>query len=340
MIADWLDLTLEGHASARGMGRIPGGRYEIVAPGVLEITPDVTGPRARPCVISAGIHGNETAPIELLGELIAGLESGHLIVGAPLLLILGNLPAIRSGERFITTNLNRLFKRAEASVTGNDCPSDDEPARARQLMAAVDTFYARFPLAEGTRRLHYDMHTAIRDSLYPRFAVVPFSDGDAISASQWPILSAAGIQAVLHQHQHSWTFSHYSRHYHDADAFTLELGQVRPFGANDMAALAPMKALLAALATGTAPAEADPEAIDYFTVEVELMRQSADFTLCFSEDVANFTAFAPGSVVAEDAAAGSCIIGDTPLRVVFPNAKVEIGARAALLLAESSTPTD
>jgi succinylglutamate desuccinylase len=25
---------------------------------------------------------------------------------------------------------------------------------------------------------------------------------------------------------------------------------------------------------------------------------------------------------------------------VFPNAKVEIGARAALLLAESSTPTD
>lgn len=101
-----------------------------------------------------------------------------------------------------------------------------------------------------------------------------------------------------------------------------------------------MKALLAALATGTAPAEADPEAIDYFTVEVELMRQSADFTLCFSEDVANFTAFAPGSVVAEDAAAGSCIIGDTPLRVVFPNAKVEIGARAALLLAESSTPTD
>lgn len=350
MIADWLDLTLEGHASARGMGRIPGGRYEIVAPGVLEICPDTQGPAARPCVLSAGIHGNETAPIELLGELIAGLESGHLIAGAPLLLILGNLPAIRTGERFHATNLNRLFRRTETATAismdagnaaagkANDCPADDEPARARQLMAAVDDFYARFPPADGTRRLHYDMHTAIRDSHYPRFAVVPFSEGEAISPSQWSILSAAGLQAVLHQHQHSWTFSHYSRHYHDADAFTLELGQVRPFGANDMAALAPMSRLLAALATGTPPDESDPGAMDYFKVEVELMRHSADFALCFSEDVANFTRFAPGTLIARDAQAGPCIIGDTPLSVVFPNASVEIGARAALLLASCAPP--
>ncbi|TVU67803.1 succinylglutamate desuccinylase [Cobetia crustatorum] len=350
MIADWLDLTLEGHASARGMGRIPSGRYEIVAPGVLEICPDDSGPHARPVVISAGIHGNETAPIELMGELIAGLESGHLIAGAPLLLILGNLPAIRTGERFHATNLNRLFRRTETATAisvdagnaaagkANDCPADDEPARARQLMAAVDDFYARFPPADGTRRLHYDMHTAIRDSHYPRFAVVPFSEGEAISPSQWSILSAAGLQAVLHQHQHSWTFSHYSRHYHDADAFTLELGQVHPFGENDMVALAPMSQLLAALAMGIEAPSAAPERMAYFKVEIELMRRSTDFRLCFNDDVANFTTFTPGTVVAEDGEAGPCTVGDTPLSVVFPNARVEIGARAALLLAACEPP--
>lgn len=340
MIADWLDLTLEGHASARGMGRIPSGRYEIVAPGVLEICPDDSGPHARPVVISAGIHGNETAPIELMGELVAGLESGRLMAGAPLLLILGNLPAIRSGERFTTTNLNRLFRRADAdgNAAHSDCPADDEPARARQLMAAVDAFYTRFPPTEGTRRLHYDLHTAIRDSLYPRFAVVPFSEGAAISSTQWSHLSAAGLQAVLHQHQHSWTFSHYSRHYHDADAFTLELGQVHPFGENDMVALAPMSQLLAALAMGIEAPSAAPERMAYFKVEIELMRRSTDFRLCFNDDVANFTTFTPGTVVAEDGEAGPCTVGNTPLSVVFPNARVEIGARAALLLAACEPP--
>ena len=36
-----------------------------------------------------------------------------------------------------------------------------------------------------------------------------------------------------------------------------------------------------------------------------------------------------------DSVAGDFIVGDTPLHVVFPNAKVEIGARAALLVAPS-----
>ena len=116
MIADWLDLTLEGHASARGMGRIPGGRYEIVAPGVLEICPDTQGPAGSPLRALGGNWRQQTAPIELLGELIAGLESGHLIAGAPLLLILGNLPAIRTGERFHATNLNRLFRRTQTAT--------------------------------------------------------------------------------------------------------------------------------------------------------------------------------------------------------------------------------
>ena len=58
-------------------------------------------------------------------------------------------------------------------------------------------------------------------------------------------------QAVLLQHQHSWTFSHYSRHYHAAEAYTLELGKVRPFGENDLDALGGMRAWLFTIAHNT-----------------------------------------------------------------------------------------
>ncbi|APX94139.1 succinylglutamate desuccinylase [Halomonas sp. 1513] len=332
MLNDWLDLTLDGNASGAREGRLASGSYRCHAAGILELTPKTQSRDAVACVISAGIHGNETAPIELVGELLSCLEAGKLTLGAPLLILLGNIPAIRHSTRFITTNLNRLFRR-DLALEG------DEPERARTLMASVDDFYQRH--AE-LPRLHYDMHTAIRDSRYPRFVVEPFADSPT-AAEQWQWLAAAEMQAVLHQHQHSWTFSHYSKHYHGAQAFTLELGRVAPFGDNDMAALRPLRHLLEALLEGREPPRGDPLRLAFFRVEQELMRHAEEFRLCFADDVANFTEFPPGTCLARDAEAGDCVVGEQPLAVVFPNAEVELGARAALLVkatAAAPGPTD
>ena len=326
MLSDWLDQTLDADASGTREGRLASGSYRCHAPGVLELTPNTPSNSAHACVISAGIHGNETAPIELVGELLARLEAGALSLGAPLLILLGNIPAIRHSQRFISTNLNRLFRR-DLSDDG------DEPKRARTLMASVDAFYQRHA---DRPRLHYDMHTAIRDSRYPRFVVEPYADTHT-SSLQWQWLAAAEMQAVLHQHQHSWTFSHYSKHYHGAQAFTLELGRVAPFGHNDMVALRPLRDLLEALLEGREPLRGAPERMAFFRVEQELMRQAEDFRLCFADDVANFTEFPPGTCLARDAIAGDCVVGEQPLAVVFPNAEVELGARAALLV--RATPT-
>ena len=63
------------------------------------------------------------------------------------------------------------------------------------------------------------------------------------------------------------------------------------------------------------------------------MRHSEDFTLCFAEDTANFSRFEPGTLLAQDGKSGEFRVGDSPLHVVFPNAQVEVGARAALLVA-------
>jgi succinylglutamate desuccinylase len=328
MLSEWLDWTLEGTPTSHRQGPLPSGHYTLLAPGVLELTPFTPTENAQACVISAAIHGNETAPVELIGELLARVEAGVMPLGAPILVILGNLPALRAGQRFMTTNLNRLFERG-MSATGH------EPARARELMAHVDAFYARHA---KRALLHYDLHTAIRDSCYPRFVVEPNAP-TATSACQWRWLAAADMQAVLHQREPSDTFSHYSKHYHGAQAFTFELGRVAPFGQNDLAALAPMLELLSALASGQTPAQAAPEQMAFFRVAFEIKRQAEDFQLCFADDTPNFTAFPPGTLLAHDKKQGDIRVDDTPLHVVFPNANVETGARAGLLVTSSAPPT-
>ena len=322
MLGQWLDWSLDGQLPDQKQGVFPSGSYHLYAPGVLELIPNTANHAAHACIFSAAIHGNETAPVELIGEWLSCLEAGSAILGAPVLVILGNLPALKAQQRFMTTNLNRLFKR-ELRAEG------EEPERARALMAAVDDFYARH---SGLPKLHYDLHTAIRDSRYPRFVVEPFADSST-DAEQWDWLAAADMQAVLHQHQHSWTFSHYSKHYHAAQAFTFELGRVAPFGQNDMASLKPMCALLTALSEGHSPAHRPASQMQFFKVQHELIRHSDDFQLCFAEDTANFNRFEPGTLLAQDGEAGEFRVGDTPLYVVFPNANVEVGARAALLVA-------
>ncbi|MCH4813304.1 succinylglutamate desuccinylase [Vreelandella neptunia] len=322
MLGQWLDWSLEGQLPAASQGVFASGTYSLHAPGILELTPNCASQNAHACIFSAAIHGNETAPVELVGEWLSGIEAGSITLGAPVLVILGNLPALKIQQRFVTTNLNRLFNR-ELRDEG------EEPDRARELMNAVDRFYARH--AE-LPKLHYDLHTAIRGSRYPRFVVEPYANTPTDS-EQWGWLAAADMQAVLNQHQHSWTFSHYSKHYHGAQAFTFELGRVAPFGQNDMASLKPMGELLTSLSQGTSPANQPAAQMQFFQVQHELIRQSDDFQLCFDEDMANFNRFEPGTLLAQDGKAGDFRVGDTPLHVVFPNAKVEVGARAALLVA-------
>ncbi|MGP9808445.1 succinylglutamate desuccinylase [Halomonas sp. AOP12-C2-37] len=325
MLGHWLDWSLDGQPPASRSGAFRSGTYSLHAPGIMELTPHQPSADAHACIFSAAIHGNETAPVELIGEWLSALEAGTATLGAPVLVILGNLPALKAQQRFLSTNLNRLFNR-ELTVEG------PEPDRARELMDAVDHFYTRHT---DRPKLHYDLHTAIRGSRYPRFVVEPFAQS-ATAPSQWSWFAAADMQAVLHQHQHSWTFSHYSKHYHAAQAFTIELGRVAPFGQNDMASLAPMRALLTSLSEGHQPAGKPASQMVFFQVHHELMRHSDDFQLCFGDDTLNFSRFEPGTLLSQDGTAGDFRVGDTPLCVVFPNANVEVGARAALLVAPIS----
>ncbi|MGB7757105.1 MAG: succinylglutamate desuccinylase [Salinisphaera sp.] len=313
-----------------------GGRVLDRGAGIVELMPATPVAGAAATVISAGIHGNETAPLELLLDLAGDLDNGCLTVGAPALLIVGHPASIVAGTRYLDTNLNRLFKRPAVAGDGR------EHRRARELMDAIDTFWWAHgggvsPEDQRSTPLHLDLHTAIRASRYPRFAVEPFSE-IGTPAPVWRAIAAAGLQAVLSQHAASPTFSHYSRAEHGITAFTLELGRVAAFGANDLAVLAPMADWLAARVAGEPAAEASLETLAFFRVVDELRRVGEDFSLGFDDDVANFTPFDVGTVIARDDEAGATIVADAPVHVVFPNANVERGARAALLARPTPAP--
>lgn len=335
-----IDCGMAGMPVAVSDFSVPGGRAIVCAPGVIVLRPDTARPGVAATVISVGIHGNETAPIELLQGVADRLDAGQVRLGAPVLLVVGHPAAIAAGQRYCETNLNRLFERDAGAASSSRL----EDVRAAELMAAVDVFWQEYatpsdPHAPGAAGvpLHLDLHTAIRGSRYPRFAVEPFSDTPT-PALLWPVLAGAGLQAVLLQHRHSWTFSHYSRHYHQVPAFTLELGKVAPFGDNDLQALASMSRLLCARLAGQPAAEASPEALVFFRVHQELLRESDQFSLAFADDTPNFTAFDVGTLIARDPARGDTVVTDAPLHVVFPNADVERGARAALLVRPTAPP--
>ena len=192
--------------------------------GILLIEPK--NPGLIDIVISSGIHGNETAPIEICNLLIKEILDGDLQVNNRILFIIGNPPAMNNGNRFEEENLNRLFCGKHKGK------SHPEAQRAALLEKSVtDFFLAR---EHSVERCHFDLHTAIRASKYEKFAIYPFQDGRALKKEYLNFFKDSDINTILLGHQPSGTFSYFSSHQFKANAFTVELGKVRPFGENAM----------------------------------------------------------------------------------------------------------
>lgn len=322
----FLQMTLAGQTPEATRGRTAQLSWQWYGHGLLELLPHQ--PPLRDLVLSAAIHGDETAPVELLMTLLDELLSGRRTLAVRLLLILGNPPAMAAGCRYQQLDLNRLFGgRYPQGSTGGAAPV--EVVRARELESVLQSFW---PHPSTRPRLHYDLHTAIRGSLHPRFALLPCQPRPyAAELLAW--FPQAGITALVQHNRPGGTFSHYSSEQFAAASCTLELGKARPFGANDLAEFAGVAAALAAQISGdfsTDVRRAERE-LQVFRVSQELRKLSPDFRLAFDGQVLNFTPFPQGSLLAED--------GETCYRVeaaeeylLFPNAGVRPGLRAGLML--------
>jgi len=328
---DWLSHTLINATAdlPEIKTTLPDGtRISRKSVGVLHLTPpaDHANPNQEALIVSAGIHGNETAPIEVLNALVSELLNGEWQLACPLLLILGNPPAMMAGERFLDANLNRLFSGAHGKQEYGGLP---EAARAQFLGEACRQFAMAHPQALS----HYDLHTAIRPSKREKFALYPFVEGRQVPKVQCDFLLEAEVETLLLQHKAGTTFSSFSSSVLGAESFTVELGKVTPFGENDLQRFEGIKRALRRRFCGElSPAKQPPfNHLTVFEVVHEILNTGKNFRFHIPDDVANFTEYPPGTVIWDDDSA--CYrVGATAEAIVFPNRDVPVGQRVGLMI--------
>ena len=292
----------------------------LPATGIMTIRSGAA-PACASVLVSVGVHGDETGPIEVLAHVLDALSREPRALVVDLMVCVGNVAAIAAGKRFIDADLNRMFRPARGSLAGTA-----EAARADELIDATGAFFD----GAGPDRWHLDLHTAIRPSVYPTFAIVPdliAKEGKCALVS-W--LEQAAIGAIIMNPQSAGTFSYFSAEFHGAAASTVELGRVGTLGQNDLSQFADVGTALDRLLRGGAPGAVKAKS-HVFNVAQEIIKLSDEFKMTFDRATQNFTALRQGDVIATD--------GDTVYTVrhavelvVFPNPDVRVGLRAGLMV--------
>jgi len=315
----FLTQTLAGGMPPVTSGSNEYGTWQWWDEGILTFSPRQKTDQAL--LISAGIHGNETAPVELLMPWVDDLLAGKVSVAWRLMVVLGNPAALAEQKRYLHSDLNRMFGGRWQTF-----PDSPETQRACLLEQAVTRFWTE---GQETRRWHLDMHTAIRESYHPRFGVLPFQEV-AYEADFLEWLGDAGLEALVFHQKPAGTFSHFTCEHFNASSCTLELGKARRFGENALETFATTKEALYALLAGvTATQTRQPPLL--YRVTQQITRTSENFILHMADDTRNFTPFIRGTCLAEDGINQSIVQKETEY-VLFPNPNVALGLRAGLML--------
>ena len=297
-------------------------QVELWDRGVLSVYPQGNS-SVHSILLSVAVHGNETAPIEIIDQLVSDIFAGKIIPTHRLLIVIANPEAIKSNSREVDENMNRLFS-PELSAASDE---SDERQRSRKLMDYSQKFFGE----EADQKIHYDLHTAIRDSYYKQFAVSPNPVGSTVAERQYALLGQWGIEAILSTGEKSATYSAFTANYCGATSFTLELGKVKAFGENDLGDFASVTTGLQEAITGSENLSGDEKLAQRFRVAGEVLKQTEDFRLCFPSNIANFTEFEIGEVLATDKDY-QYVVSNSGERILFPNENVAIGQRALVII--------
>jgi len=323
-MSDFLAETLASDEVLIKSGRTQTLYWERPAPGVILLAPHQKCDKS--VVISAAIHGNETAPVEILDELVKAILLGKYPLKVRLLVILGNIEAMRRGERYLNIDLNRLF--SDHYKNHEDC---SETQRAALLQQLVGDFYMAQPAQE---RLHFDLHTAIRASHHSAFALLPYIESGRYDKSMIAWLENAGLDALVVNHAPAATFSYFTSNLFAAHSCTLELGKAKPFAKNNLQQFAGMKDALVNLIRAQKMVDETKSVLAVYQVAEVIIKLSDQFKLNFSHDVKNFSVFPKGFILASDGDFQYSVQEENGY-ILFPNNDVKIGFRAGLSLVKT-----
>lgn len=317
-----LELTLAGHEPDEEVQfTADGARLRWLGEGALEVTPAKGLDAGLDLVLSAGVHGCEIVPIELLDQLVQAIGRGEIRPRVRLLLLFCNPPAMRRGVRRVAEDLNRLFCGKHASGCS------DEARRASRLQALVAAFF----LEPGRRRWHYDLHSAMRASKLPQFAICPWVPDRQVSSESLLRLRHAAVDAVLLQEKPSGTFSAHTATHHNAEAFTLEMAEA-PGGVWPDCLSEFLRTAQDWIEAAEPVPKDPPRPLTTFRLAREILKRSERFVLRLPADIENFTPLSLGTLLAEDENGMRWVVEERDARILFPLADVAIGERAGLIV--------
>jgi succinylglutamate desuccinylase len=297
----------------------------LPAKGVLTVKATATGehrhaPERPSILLSVGVHGDETGPIEMVAHAVEALSRSPQELAVDLMLCVGNIDAIAAGKRFIDADLNRMFR-----LERGDLASTFEAGRADTLIAATRDFFD----GAGAQRWHLDLHTAIRASRYPKFAIVPELIEEDARRGLIAWLGQGGIEAVIMNPKSAGTYSYWTAERHGVASSTVELGRIGTLGQNDLSQFAAMSAALHALLRGLPAPSGDAPLV--FNTAQSITKLSDAFSMSFGRDTENFTPLRQGEVIATDGDTVYTVQHDEEF-VVFPNPDVRVGLRAGIMV--------
>lgn len=288
-------------------------------PGVLKFIPKHSS--NEQLAISIGIHGNETAPIEIVWDILNQIKTNNISPKLEVLFIFGHAQAMLDHKRFLDFNLNRLFN--DNFKNHQNCL---EAARASELQKEMSAFFNK------PKRWHLDLHTAIRGSHHERFAVRPLYPKDfPLKEGELDICASLGVEAILKTNFPATTFSGYSAMNLNALSFTVELGKVMPFGKNDLSRFSMAReTLINILNGGTCDIQTNRKKPLIYNVIKELINDHQGYEFYLNEDYLNFTPLKIGQEIEKNQE--GVLKAKEGQSIVFPNGNVPIGQRTGLLV--------
>ncbi|WP_016955668.1 succinylglutamate desuccinylase [Catenovulum agarivorans] len=303
-------------------------RYQVEikqhSAGILELIPATLAKHSL--ILSCAVHGDETAPIEVLDKILADIVAGKIHLNSHLVIVFANIAAIKQNKRYVDTNLNRLFTTDllnKPTQAGNY-----EEHRAEQICACLAKIYSagRYPF-----RIHLDLHCSIKASIYPIFAVKPVKlVGGPVLVYNTPLRYP--VQAIIHARKPSSTLSFYTANLLACSSATLELGKSAKLYNNQSNLL---RQIYVHLVEGLACTELIPRfcvrSNRHFVVSDEVIKNTEAFHFIGSQPLLNFQSLVHGQPFVQLSNSNKQVsVGEQ--FICFANPDVEIGHRAALLL--------
>ncbi|KMT63834.1 succinylglutamate desuccinylase [Catenovulum maritimum] len=321
---NYLDNILAGKIdeAKQGIGLGVNGSLKQLTAGVIQFQPVASTNRAL--ILSCGVHGDETAPMEVIQVLIRNLICNRVALNCNLLIIFANLDAVQQQKRFCQENLNRLFKLDESKLDNLTL----EASRAKLLIECLEEFSSCYP-----NFYHLDLHSSIYDSYFPIFTILP-KIMSSVKGNMGNGRLSLSCDASIQSNSPSNTFSYYTANRFGAVSATVELGQSKPFKQNDLTQFNQFYAAVTDFIQGLDSATQLPFIVakHQFKVHQVLIKKTKQFRFTAQLPIVNFTQFSAGYCVSTDGENQPYHVGDESEYICFANPGVPINARAGLML--------